>query len=93
LKQDGERMTPTSRVVLLLLLLQAVSAVFLWTLNATGTVSEGRFAAFLAVNLLSFAMISYIYTRQKWGELVSRGWILVGSFGLIILLLSSLYFP
>jgi hypothetical protein len=75
--------------VILLILVQAISVPFLWTLNAVGIVSEERFAVFLAVGLLSFAMVAYVHRRQKWGELLSRSWILVGSFGLIILLLSS----
>ena len=86
-------MTPVRQVVILLLLLQAISGIFLWTLNAVGSVSEGRFAVFLAIDLLSFAMVAYIYMHHKWGEVVSRGWILAGAIGLIVLLLSSLYFP
>lgn len=86
-------MKPDRRVVGLLLLLQAVATVFLWTLGAADIVSEGRFAVFLAVDLLAFAMIAYIYTRRKWGELLSRHWLLAGSLGLVVLLLASLVFP
>ena len=86
-------MKPTDKIVLLLLLLQAVSTFFLWTLDAVGAVSEGKFAVFLAVNLLSFAMITYVYTHEKWNEAISRGWILAGSIGLMILLFVGLYFP
>jgi uncharacterized membrane protein YozB (DUF420 family) len=86
-------MIPVRQVVILLLLLQAMSGIFLWSLNAVGSVNEGRFAVFLAMDLLSFAMAAYIYTHDKWGELVSRAWILAGVIGLIVLLLSSLYFP
>jgi len=86
-------MTPIRQVVALLLLLQIVSGIFLWTLNAVGTVSEGRFAVFLAIDVLSFAMVTYTYVHHKWGEVVSRAWILAGSIGLVVLLISSLYFP
>ena len=86
-------MTPTEKIVLLLLLLQAVSTFFLWTLDAVGAVSEGKFAVFLAVDLLSLAMITYLYTHEKWSEVISRGWILAGSLGLMILLFVGLYFP
>jgi hypothetical protein len=86
-------MTPTEKIVVLLLLLQAVSTFFLWTLEAVGAVSEGKFAVFLAVDLLSFAMISYAYTHEKWSEGISRGWILAGSLGLMILLFAGLCFP
>ena len=93
MKWDGKTMIPVRQVVILLLLLQAISSIFLWTLSAVGSVSEGRFAVFLAIDLLSFAMVAYSYTHHKWGEVVSRGWILAGSIGLMVLLLSSLYFP
>ena len=93
MKWDGKTMIPVRQVVILLLLLQAISSIFLWTLSAVGSVSEGRFAVFLAIDLLSFAMVAYIYTHHKWGEVASRGWILAGSIGLMVLLLSSLYFP
>jgi hypothetical protein len=85
-------MIPVRRVVALFLLLQLVSTGYLWTVNAIGTVSEARFAVFLAVNLLSFSIVAYIYTHDKWGEAIARGWVLVGALGLVLLLLSSLYF-
>jgi hypothetical protein len=85
-------MIPTRRVVALLLVLQVVSTVYLWTVNAIGTVSEARFAVFLAINLLSFSIVAYIYTHDKWEETISRGWILAAALGLALLLLSSLYF-
>jgi len=86
-------MTPNEKIVFLLLLLQAICSIFLWTLNALETVSEGKFATFLAVDLLAFTMVAYTYTHQKWGETVSRTWVLVGSAGLIVLLFAGLYFP
>ncbi len=86
-------MIPTKQIIILLLLLQAVSCIFLWTLNGVGLVTEGRFGIFLAVSLLSFALVSYVYTHARWSEQVSRAWILAGSIGLVILLLSSLYYP
>lgn len=85
-------MNPIRRVVALLLVLQVISIVYLWTGNAFGTVSDARFAIFLATNLLSFAIVAYIYTHDKWEAVTARGWILVGALGLAVLLLSSLYF-
>jgi len=85
-------MIPTRIVVTLLLVLQIVSTGYLWTVNGIGTLSEARFAVFLAVNLLSFSIVAYIYTHDKWGEAIARGWILVGALELALLLLSSLYF-
>lgn len=80
-------------ILTLLLLLQAVSALFLWTLDATSSVSETRFAIFLAVDLLSFAMIVYLFMTERWGELLSKAWMLAASLGLAILLFSSLLLP
>jgi hypothetical protein len=85
-------MNPTQRLVSLLLVLQLVSSVYLWTITTVSAPSAGRFALFLAIDLLSFAIVAYVYTRDKWGEAISRVWILAGSIGLIILLISSLYF-
>jgi hypothetical protein len=85
-------MIPARIVVTLLLVLQIVSTGYLWTVNGIGTLSEARFAVFLAVNLLSFSIVAYIYTHDKWGEAIARGWILVGALELALLLLSSLYF-
>jgi len=79
--------------VTLLLLLQAISALFLWTLGATSVVSETRFAVFLAIDLLSFAMVVYVFLSQRWGEFLSKAWMLAASLGLVILLFSSLLLP
>lgn len=84
-------MNPTRQVLTLLLVLQIVSAVYLWAVTLTGTLSAGEFAIFLAIDLLPFTMVAYVYTHEKWGEAVNRGWILIGAIGLIILLISSLY--
>jgi len=85
-------MIPTRKVVTLLLILQFLSTGYLWAGNINGALSNARFAVFLAVNLLSFSIVTYVYTHDKWGEAISRGWILLGALGLALLLLSSLYF-
>ncbi|MGA3109779.1 MAG: hypothetical protein ABSD99_10100 [Candidatus Bathyarchaeia archaeon] len=86
-------MTPIRRVVALLLALQVIATGYLWMGNAVETVSDARFAVFLGVNLLSLSIVAYIYTHDKWGAVISRVWILVASLGLILLLLSTFYFP
>jgi hypothetical protein len=80
-------------IVTLLLLLQAISTLFLWTLDATSSASQTRFAVFLAVDLLSFAMNVYMFLSQRWGEFLSKAWMLAASLGLAILLFSSLFLP
>jgi len=84
-------MIPTRRVVVLLLALQLTSTAYLWAGSSIGAESDARFAVFLAVNLLSFSVLAYVYTHDKWEETINRGWILVGALGLALLLLSSLY--
>ena len=86
-------MEQSEQLVGLVFLLQAIATVFLLTLNALSSVSEGKFAVFLAVDLLSFAMISYVYRMQRWSRLPSRAWLLAASIGLALLIFSSLLFP
>jgi hypothetical protein len=83
---------PTNQIVALLLVVQAVAAIYMWVVTLFGTLSAGGFAIFLAIDLLSFALVAYVYTHEKWEIAVNRVWIVVGSAGLVILLLSSLYF-
>jgi len=80
-------------LVSLLICLQGVSMIFLWTLDAVDVVSEVKFAVFIAVDLLSFAMVAYGYRKLRGGQLISRVWILLGSLGLVVLLFSGLFFP
>ena len=84
-------MITNDRIVGLLLLLQLISMVYLWSITILNLLTAARFAVFLAVDLLSFSMIAYVYTHDRWQEGVSRAWILLGSFGLTVLLISSLF--
>jgi hypothetical protein len=86
-------MIPNKPIVVLLLVLQIVSVVYVWGTSYAGTPSAGRFALFVAIDLLSFSLVAYVYTRERWGEAVIRAWILLGSCGLILLLLYSLFAP
>jgi surface polysaccharide O-acyltransferase-like enzyme len=79
-------------LVTVLVILQLVSTNYLWGLDAASSVSQARFAIFLAIDLLSFAMIAYIYRKAEWREQTYRIWLLLGSFGLVLLLVSSLIF-
>jgi hypothetical protein len=79
-------------LVVLLIILQLASTNFLWGLDPTSSVSQSRFAIFLAIDLLSFAMIAYVFRKTRTVESAYRGWLLIGSFGLVLLLISSLIF-
>lgn len=74
-----------------LLVLQVVSVVLLWTLNALDEASEGTFALFLAIDLVSFALISYSYRTTREGAGPKVIWVVAGSALVVILALASLF--
>jgi hypothetical protein len=79
------------RIVALLLLLQATATVTLWTLNPTDAASQALFAVLLGIDLLAFALVSYLYRMEKTGTRFNRGWVLVGCGMFLILLLAVLF--
>ena len=85
-------MMPIRRVVILLLLLQVITIVFLWTLDALNQVSEGTFALFLAADMIGFAMVSYLYRHEQEMEVPSKTWLAIGGVLIVILMFSSLFF-
>jgi RsiW-degrading membrane proteinase PrsW (M82 family) len=85
-------MNSTKQIVALLLVLQILSAVYLWTGTLLGTLTASGFAIFLGIDLLSFAMVTYVYTHDRWKEPINRVLILIGAAALVVLLVSSLYF-
>jgi Kef-type K+ transport system membrane component KefB len=78
------------RLVVLLLLLQGTATVTLWTLNPTDPAGQDVFAILLGVDLLGFALISYLYRSDKTAAGFSRPWVLVGCAMFVILLLAVL---
>jgi surface polysaccharide O-acyltransferase-like enzyme len=68
----GPRDEMSLRIVLLLVIVALASVITLWTLNPTGSTSESTFAIYLAVDLVSFAMISYVYRGSKSGDGIGR---------------------
>lgn len=80
------------RVVAALLLLEALSVYFLWTLNPVGPGAESAFALYLAADLVSFAMISYVYRALKKENRIGRAALLAGCCFIFILLLLGFVF-
>jgi len=78
------------RVFALLILLGLASVICLWTLNPVQSQAETVFALLLSVDLVVFAMVSYIYRMSKWKEGVSRLPLLGGCVMLLILLFVGL---
>ncbi len=70
-------------IVGLLVLIELFSVFILWTINAVSKSGEGEFAIFLAIDLVSLAMISNIYRNYKEGGKLSAGFVITG-FGLIL---------
>ncbi|MDV3278552.1 MAG: hypothetical protein LYZ69_08860 [Nitrososphaerales archaeon] len=75
------------QVVTVLLLLAALSVYSLWTLNPVGANAEPAFALYLAVNLVSFAMVSYVYRALKRDNRFGPAPMVAGFSFIIVLLL------
>lgn len=78
------------RIVALLVIVSVASVAVLWTLEATSSASQSVFAVFLAVDLVSFAMISYVYRESKSGDRIGRVPLLAGSIFLVLLIAAGL---
>lgn len=79
-----------TRIVALLLLLETVSVWFLWTFDSVGSAGESSFALFLAADLVSFAIISYIYRLLKRDGRFGMWPILAGCAFILALFLAAL---
>ncbi len=81
-----------SRIVLLLLVLQADVTGFLIALSFASNVNQNTFALLLSVDLIAFAMMTYIYRTAKLNALPNRTWIIVGSAIIVGIFFSSIIF-
>lgn len=81
-----------SRVIILLLVLQADVTGFLIALSFATNVNQNTFALLLTVDLIAFAMTTYIYRTERIQSLPSRVWLIVGSAVVAALFFSSLVF-
>lgn len=79
-----------NRLVLLVLLLQATATVTLWTLNPTDPEAQAVFATLLGIDLLGFAMVSYLYRAETNRTAFSRPWVLGGCAAFALLLAAVL---
>jgi len=74
------------RVVGLLVIVGFASSVVLWTIDTSLASGESLFAVYLSIDLISFAMISYVYRVTKTGDSMGRIPLLAGSILMLILL-------
>lgn len=81
-----------SRIIILLLVLQADVTGFLIALSFSTNVDQNTFALLLTVDLIAFAMTTYIYRTERTQALPNRVWLIVGSAVIAIVFFSSLIF-
>ena len=79
LDEDGVRVLISATLVVFL----AVIAVYLWFIDLFS--SQREFGAFLAAELVAFAMLVYLATKPDY-ESVKKSWVLIGCIGLALLL-------
>jgi hypothetical protein len=82
-ERTGIRMTG------LLLIISAMSVVGLWTLDTSDVAGESVFAVYLSMNLISFAMIAYVYRVTKNGDNISRLAMIAGCAMLVVLIFAG----
>jgi len=78
------------RLTALLVLLGLISVVSLWTLNPVSGSGESVFALMLSLDMVVFAMISYIYRKSRSSEQVGRGPLIAGCCFALLLLFAGL---
>ena len=69
----------TKMLVLLLLAVQAIAVIFAWLLNPLGQKSEAEYALLLAVDLVAFAVMSYVGRLGAAGMNPREGYVVAGS--------------
>ena len=62
----------------------------LWVLGPITQAETDTFALYLSVDLVAFAMLSYMYRAARQGRRASSSWLALGYLSLILLLSSNL---
>ncbi len=73
------------RIVELLVIVGFASAAVLWTIDTSLSSGESVFAVYLSMDLIAFAMISYVYRVTKTGDSLGRVPLLAGCVLLLLL--------
>jgi RsiW-degrading membrane proteinase PrsW (M82 family) len=81
-----------SRVILLLLILQADVTGFLIALSFANSVDQNTFALLLSIDLIAFAMVTYIYRTERTQMQPNKIWIILGSLVIAAVFFSSITF-
>jgi len=80
----GPKWESTRMFVLLLLAVQGVAVVFSWLLNPLGPKSVTEYALLLAVDLVAFALVSYVGRLSGTGE-YPKGVFVIGGSAVVLL--------
>ena len=81
-----------SRVILLLLILQADVTGFLVWLSFASSVSQNTFALLLCIDLIAFAMVTYVYRIERMQMHPNKIWIILGCLVIAAAFFSSIIF-
>lgn len=76
--------------VIFLIALQAVGLVVLWLLNPITQSATDSFALFLSLELVAFAMVSYVYRARREERLPNQAWMALGYLSIVVLLVSNI---
>jgi hypothetical protein len=88
-KTQLDSQTLFTSMIVILIIFQIVSVIFLWSVSTVGLEAERLFALFLGADVLSFAMVSYLYRSLKANISPSFIWLVSGSAMLVILIVSA----
>jgi hypothetical protein len=96
MSREGTSETATTekmavRMVALLLMVAALSVFVLWTVNPIGSGSENTFALFVAVDIVSVAVISYIQRSVSERDRIGRFPVLAGCLFMVFLVAAAFY--
>jgi hypothetical protein len=80
----------TSIQVIFLVALQASTVPVLWALNPVSREATDAFTLYLSLDLLAFAIVSYIYRSKRSARAPDAAWLAVGYLALVVLLVSEL---
>jgi len=79
------------RIVALLLLIASLSVFVLWTINPVGSGNETTFATYLAIDLIVFALVSYVRRRITDDGKIGRVPLIAGCCFILLLVFVGFY--
>ncbi len=84
-------MNSTERVVVPLLIVQATSVIFLWSLDTLPQVSQRIFTLFLGADLLAFALMAQVYLNMKTGSTMRGTTLMAWWLAILVLFVAGMF--